>query len=82
MSKDADQLIIDDLVKKGMESFKKKMKNPPSAIHRHTVPEMAQLCLVCKNMSRPYCTPKFTEPVSPCMARNIILNMVKVKISF
>ncbi|MCX6761011.1 MAG: hypothetical protein NTZ84_02840 [Candidatus Nealsonbacteria bacterium] len=82
MSKTVDRRIINDLVAKGVESYKKKIKNGPSADHKHTVPEMAQACLVCKSISRPYCTPKFTEPVSPCAARNMILNIVKVRISF
>lgn len=74
-------VIIADLIRKGIRAYEEKTKDGPPFVHEHTTPELAQVCLVCRGVSKPNCMPKFTEPVSLCQARNIIFKMVQVKIS-
>ena len=76
------RIDLEDLVKKGIKEYEKKMKNVPSVPHEHSTVELAQACLECKGVLKFYCMPKLAEPVSPCAARNLILNMVKIRTSF
>lgn len=76
------KIVIDNLIKKGIEAYEKKMKEGPPVIHKHTFPEMAQVCLICRNISKPDCMPKIIKPVSPCQARNIVLNLIKARSSY